>query len=404
MTNTGGPTESTRRRIEDPLPGPPDPWASTSMPSRRNGPPHHMAEMIAAEPLVAFRILERLAGADGPAARLARTLADTAVRGEPIVVTGCGTSEHGALGIVEILRDAMRGAGLPGSGPVAAQAFEAALEPQAGGLLIAVSHEGATGATNRAMTAARTAGATVALVTVTDRSPGAALADIVLVTEELDQSWCHTVGYLSPLIAGTAVGAALTGRPADAVTIRELLAAAATQADAADLAARALAASARLIVVASGADRPAGRELTLKIEEAAWIPSAYRDLETLLHGHLPATDAMTGLVLVLTDRTARDERVARARQALAAAHEIGIPAAAILAADVAARLEATATPAGRLIVPEAPDLPAPVAALLGSATPLQLLTERIARARGTDPDPIRRDDPRYLAAADAAEG
>ena len=51
---------------------------------------------------------------------------------------------------------------------------------------------------------------------------------------------------------------------------------------------------------------------------------------------------------------------------------------------------------------EAPDLPAPVAALLGTATPLQLLTERLARARGTDPDPIRRDDPRYRAAPDAA--
>jgi hypothetical protein len=61
------------------------------------------------------------------------------------------------------------------------------------------------------------------------------------------------------------------------------------------------------------------------------------------------------------------------------------------------------TPAGRLVVPEAPALPAAVAALLGTATALQLLTERIARARGTNPDPIRRDDPRYLAAAARAE-
>jgi hypothetical protein len=44
-----------------------------------------------------------------------------------------------------------------------------------------------------------------------------------------------------------------------------------------------------------------------------------------------------------------------------------------------------------------------VAALLGSAAPLQLITERLARARGTNPDPIRRDDPRYRAAAEAAE-
>ena len=62
-----------------------------------------------------------------------------------------------------------------------------------------------------------------------------------------------------------------------------------------------LAALDHLIVIASGADRVAGRELTLKIEEAAWIPTAYRDLETFLHGHLPATDERTGLVLVLTE-------------------------------------------------------------------------------------------------------
>ena len=65
-------------------------------------------------------------------------------------------------------------------------------------------------------------------------------------------------------------------------------------------------------------------------------------------------------------------------------------------------IESSLTPAGRLLVQESPGLPAPVAALLGSATPLQLLTERIARARGTDPDPIRRDDPTYRRASEAA--
>ncbi len=44
-----------------------------------------------------------------------------------------------------------------------------------------------------------------------------------------------------------------------------------------------------------------------------------------------------------------------------------------------------------------------MAALLGSATALQTLTERLARARGINPDPIHRDVDRYLQAADAAE-
>ena len=114
--------------------------------------------------------------------------------------------------------------------------------------------------------------------------------------------------------------------------------------------------------------------------------------------------ADTGLILILADRDRRADRLARARQALEAARVIGLRTAAIVAADAAAALEPSLTPAGRLVVPEATDLPAPVAALIGTATPLQLLTERLARARGTNPDLIRRDDPIYQAASDAADG
>ena len=71
--------------------------------------------------------------------------------------------------------------------------------------------------------------------------------------------------------------------------------------------------------------------------------------------------------------------------------------------EVDAALDAALTPAGRLVVAEAAELPAPVAALLGTATPLQLLTERLARARGTNPDLIRRDDPIYREAARTAD-
>ena len=47
-------------------------------------------------------------------------------------------------------------------------------------------------------------------------------------------------------------------------------------------------------------------------------------------------------------------------------------------------------------------MPAAIAALLSSATPLQTLTERLARVRGVNPDPIHRDVAVYLEAADAA--
>jgi fructoselysine-6-P-deglycase FrlB-like protein len=144
--------------------------------------------------------------------------------------------------------------------------------------------------------------------------------------------------------------------------------------------------------------------MVVKVEEASWLPSAYRDLETMLHGHLPATGPDSGLVLILVDRDGRPARLARAQQALDAARVVGIRSAAILAADLDSEIAAELTPAGRLLVPDAPSLPAPVAALFGTATPLQLLTERIARARGTNPDLIRRDDPIYARAAEAAGG
>ena len=96
-----------------PLAPAPEPWASTTQPSRRDGPPYHMTEMIAAEPHIARRIVERLADPQGAAGRLAGAIGQAASTGAPIVVTGCGTSEHAALATVEILREAIRAAGMP---------------------------------------------------------------------------------------------------------------------------------------------------------------------------------------------------------------------------------------------------------------------------------------------------
>jgi fructoselysine-6-P-deglycase FrlB-like protein len=364
-----------------------------------------MTDMIAAEPYVARRILERLAPVDSPAAVLADAIAAAVDAGQPVIVTGCGTSEHGAQGFVDIVADALRAAGKSWRRVVAAQAFELANESPPDGLVIGISHEGGTWATSLAMERSKHAGARVGLVTVSDRSPAARLADpgLVVETAELDQSWCHTVGYVSPLLAGAAVAGHLAGVDPSPGIAAALMARGLTTEGDAETVAAALAGATHLIVVASGADRPAGRELTLKVEEGSWLPSAYRDAETMLHGHLPATGAETGLVAIVADRDGRDARVARMRRVLAAARVLGVKSSAIVAEGAAASIEDDLTPAGRLIVPEAPGLSAPVAALLGSAIPLQLLAERLARARGTNPDPIRRDDPSYRDAAAAAE-
>ena len=394
------------------LPPAPTPWASSSMPSPREGPPWHMTEMIEAEPGLAVRILERLRVA-GSARRLAGAVRATASAGRPILLVGCGTSEHAAVAVADVLREAMREAGLgaaPGTagGPIPIQAFEAGLVPGLGGagsLVIGVSHEGGTHATNATLETAAARGATVALITASAGSPGAGLADLVVETVELDRSWCHTVGYLSPIVAAVAVAAELTATSPDEVAVRDAVGAGLRPGavEATEALAAALAASDRVVVIGSGADRTAARELVLKLEEGAHLAAAMRDTETLLHGHLAGIDARTAVVLALAGRDGRGPRAQRARQALAAVREIGAAAGAIVTAGASGAIPQGLTPAGRIVVAEAPDLPSAAAALLATAVPLQLLTERVARLLGVNPDPIRRDDPRYLRAAAAGE-
>jgi glutamine---fructose-6-phosphate transaminase (isomerizing) len=385
-----------------PLAAAPDPWDYLPMPALRDGPPWAMAEMIAAEPALAVRIGRRVL-ADGTAAALATAIREAALRGDPVTVTGCGTSEHAAMGVAAILGDAWRDAGLPGTGPVATQAFELALD-MPGGLVIGISHEGGTAATIAALQAAVSAGARTALITASAAAPAAGPADILVATVELDRSWCHTVGYVSPLAAAAATAEVLAGMPPAPPALGARLRVGIEAAHRPHAAMGAVIADAdQLLVIASGVDRVTARELALKVEEAAWLPATARDLETFLHGHLPATGPGTALLLVLLERGALERRAARARQALAAALMVGMQPLAILGADSAALVPDRLTPGGRIVVPEAAALPNATAALLGAAAPLQLVTLAVSAARGTNPDPIRRDDPRYLRAAEVAD-
>lgn len=394
------------------LPRAPEPWTGSEMPSIRTAAPYHLTEMIEAEPALAERVLRRLADPDGAAARLAVTIRDAAAAGRPVIVVGCGTSEHGAVAVAEILRDAHRSAGLPfapgtGGAPIAVQAFEGALEPTLGGpgaVVIGVSHEGGTQATYRAMAAAREAGSTVALITASPGSPGGMFADITVSTEEMDQSWCHTIGYLSPILAGIAVGGHIGASRVDVAAVSGLLRAGLSDASSRALTfmAESLAGLSQLLMIGSGVDRIAARELTLKVEEGAQLASAMRDLETMLHGHLAGTDARTGLVLLLADPSARGARTTRALGLLRAARALGIQVGLIASTVVGAEIDVDLTPAGRALIPDASTLPSSVAALVGTTVPLQRLAEQLALQRGVNPDAIRRDDPRYRAAMEAA--
>jgi fructoselysine-6-P-deglycase FrlB-like protein len=395
---SGDMTGSIERMTFDPsapLPGAPDPWASSDMPALRDGPPWAMTEMIAAEPALAGRLVRRLQ-ADPALGQVSAAIREAVAAGLPVTTTGCGTSQHGALAVAALVADAGGGAA---DRVRAVQAFELAGRRPSGGPVIGISHEGGTDATNEALRRSGGRDGNTALITVGDRSPGAALARHVLATGEQDQSWCHTVGYLSPLVAGACLHAALRNAEVDAEAVERQVAAG-SDATVAESLAAGLDGVDRLLVVGSGIDYPAARELALKIEEGVHLPAVAHELETVRHGHLAAADDRTGLVVVLTDGDGRGAALRdRSASVLRSAAALGMPSVVIGSTSVADVAQGASV--GSHLVELDPALPLAVAANLGVVVPLQLLTERLARARGTNPDTIGREDPRQAAAASA---
>ena len=318
----------------------------SEMPERRDGPPWAMEEMILSEP-----------GLVAPILALPETLeaAEWIRETETVVVTGCGTSEHAA----------MAGAALLGARP--RDAFEAALDPQTEGVLIAISHEAGTAATLAAM---RATGARTILITARPEIDTG--AGLTIGTPLVDTSWCHTVGYVSPLLALTAIAGAAdeatcTRVIADTLNLRPRFAALAATLHGCE----------RLIVSGSGLDEITARELALKIEEGLHVPVTPLGLEKVLHGHLPAADERTGIVVIRADPAGRAERDRRADDVRAAVAELRMPAVTL-----------DGLPEGH--------------PLLAGAIALQLLTYELVLAAGTNPDLIRREQDAYRAAAAAA--
>ena len=143
-----------------------------------------------------------------------------------------------------------------------------------------------------------------------------------------------------------------------------------------------LAGCGRLLAVGSGVDEVTARELALKIEEAAHVPTTPLGVEKVAARALPAAEAATTGVIVLrfdpSHAAERDDRAgsvdARRRRARPPPRHAPAHAAVASAAE----------------------------ALLAGALALQLLTLELAHVRGTNPDLIRRDEDLYRQAAEAA--
>lgn len=249
--------------------------------------------------------------------------------GARVLFTGCGTSYHAALAC----------------GP-AAQALELVLgnAPPAD-VLVAISHEGETRLT---LEAVEGFGGETWLITGVADGPIARVADhVVVVTPEVEKSYCHTVSYACAVAAGRALqGEDVSGLP-DAV--------------ARELEAEPLGASEhdRLVVAGAGRDAATVLEAVLKLREGARVAAEAHHTEQLLHGHLAAIDDSVRCFVLEGDGRAAE----RAGAVMTALGELGC--------------EATLVPSSH-----------PVADIVR----FQRLTVDLAEARGIDPDLIRWDE------------
>ena len=180
-------------------------WHTPSHPELRDGPPWVMEEMIKAQPGLAAPIAAA-AGAEAIAA------ADHAggEAGDPIVVVGCGTSEHGALAVAALLDEALRAAG-SGARRVPPGARRRT-RPARGRRLhrhLARRHDARDDP--RARRGARDRGGHGDDRRARRLAASRSAPITSLITPLRDRSWCHTVAYSSTILAGAAIAREIAG-------------------------------------------------------------------------------------------------------------------------------------------------------------------------------------------------
>ena len=369
-------------------------WHTSDYPELRPHPPWVMEEMIRAQ----AALPDGIAGLDAARA-IHHAAARALAAGDEIIVVGCGTSEHAAMAIAALLADGLATSRRDARRIRSLQALDAALDPPSDGLVIGVSHDGGTRATQLALDHARRAGAVTAAITARPDSDVAAVADLVLTTPLHDRSWCHTVAFTSAILAGAAIAYA-EGTAWSAAASAALEGALAD--DAARTAGRGLYPAQRVLTIGMGTDLIHARELALKIEEGARIAATAHHLETLLHGHLAGCEAAsTRAVFLASDR--RLGELYRRRLALAtrATAEIGLPTTVIAPGEVLTTLPG-AVEGVELIAPDN-DGHGLLTGLLATAVALQWTALGLVDAAGTNPDLIRREQTPWRAAAAIAD-
>lgn len=257
--------------------------------------------------------------------------------GACVLYTGCGTSFHAAQ-----------------TGGEAVQALELVLRPEReADVLVAISHEGTTRLT---LEAVRAWPGEKWLVTGVAESPIAAQCDhVVVVTPEVEKSWCHTASYTCAVAALAALGGEDISELPDAVAEELQRPALASEHE-------------RFLIAGAGRAWPTAQEAALKLREGAFVAAEAHHTEQLLHGHLAAVDESVRCFVLEGEGRAAE----RARGALAALRELGC--------------DVEFVPTRHPVV---------------DIVRFQLLTLALAEARGVNPDHIRTDDERWKRARDS---
>lgn len=369
-------------------------YDATIFPELRESPPWVMEDMIAAQVAIPERLDDTM-GED--ARRLAARLRAVVEAGDPVTVVGVGTSGHGARAASLILNDALTGSAVASGPAQVRESSDQELAPRAGGLCLAISHGGMTRSTTAALAAARDAGASTALITASTGTPGRDAADIVLRTPLADASYCHTVGYVSPILAAIYLATTYQGQAFPSTELTSYLQELACVQPLASRVASGLSRSTRLLAAGSLVDQPTARELALKVAEGARLPTSALGVEDTLHGHLAGHDHDSALVAIATGGADARSSADRVAEVLRSAQHIGVQTAAIVSAGLSAAVDPGSASAGLVVLPDAAGagLASTWTSLLGGALALQHLTVGMVHERGVNPDLIRREEQPY---------
>lgn len=366
--------------------------AQRMVPTRTNH-PFWMYEELRAAPAA----LDRLLAPDEAESRNRAAVARRVASAARVYLTGCGTAYHAALVGAAFLRDLTGGR----VDARAVQAFELAHYerpgPRTGDVLLALSHSGKPAATNAALAKAREAGAWCIAVTGNRESPAGQTAQDVLDTGYGEvKSFTYTISY-SLMLAALADLAARTlgeqaGRGAAALLDAQVRMLPQQHRDALALDREIKALTAELsdrprwIFAGAGGNYATALEASLKMQEANYTSGFGMEVEEVLHGPVAALGDSV-LVVIAPPGAART----RALDLLRAASILeGVSIA--LGEEGDAELSAAAT--HFVPLPACPEAlsPAPY------HVPLHLLSYWLAVAKGTNPDLMRREDLKYLAA------